>query len=129
MALIVWKRKQREAAKLLAEGDTVEEVAAAVKTSERTIYRWRADTEFAAEVYRLAGMIGLAARGERLIHAKREYRRLDAKPSFKDKLEWLKYIQSETDGIKLDLAALADVYASLAGSRPAGDDAADSDED
>lgn len=121
MALIVWNKKQREAANLLAEGYTTEEAAEAVNTSKRTIYRWKRDMEFMAEVYRLAAMIGLAQRGERLMMAKREYRKLDAKLSIKDKLEWLKFIQSETDGVKLDLTALADLHASLADSGPGGD--------
>ncbi len=72
-------------------------------------------------------MTGISARAERLRLAKRVVRSkiLDGVPqSDKDLLEWLKYAQSETDGIKLDLAAFAAAFAtddaSVADARQAG---------
>lgn len=67
-------------------------------------------------------MIGIASRAERLRIAQRVARQKVNDEGLvsteKDLLDWLKFAQSETDGIKLDLAKLAAVSAdetSLAG--------------
>jgi hypothetical protein len=71
----------------------------------KTIYNWLCVTEFAAEVDRLSIIIGIASRAERLRMAMRVVRqkvRADGTPDTeKDLLDWLKYAQSETTGIKL----------------------------
>ena len=82
--------------------------------AERTVYRWQNEPEFAAEVDRLSLMVAVASRAHRLRIANRVIRQLvrdgQAIPTAKDILDWLKYAQGETDGVKLDLAALLDAY-------------------
>lgn len=128
VAVFDWNEKTCEAAKLLAQGFTNQEVAERVGISERTLYRWQTDVEFSTEIDRLTLMIGVSARAERLRIAQRVARQSMQSgmvATDKDLLDWLKFAQSETDGIKLDLAALAAAFsedeASLAGERPAGD--------
>jgi hypothetical protein len=109
----VWNEKTSAAAIGLSEGKTQQEVAAEIKVTDRTIRNWLQEIEFAAEVDRLSVMTGISARAERLRIAKRIIRAKmsDNKPKTdKDLLEWLKYAQSETTGIKLDLAAFAAAF-------------------
>jgi hypothetical protein len=131
MSVITWNKKQSNVAVDLAAGYSINEAAARNKVSERTIYRWKADIEFTAEVDRLSLMCGIASRAERVRLAKRRVREMEAGGREKEKkpdnlLDWLKYVQSETDGVKLDisglLAALAENAAPLAGSGPEGSD-------
>lgn len=131
MASFKWTGKRNKAAVLLADGYTIEETAREVNVSERTVSRWKADINFLAEVDRLSLMIGIANRGERLRIAKRIIRERISKQvkTQKDLLEWLKYAQSETDGVKLDLTTLFDAATSVAGSGPDGDDSEESGED
>lgn len=66
--------------------------------------------DFAAEVDRLSLMVGVANRAARLRLAMRVVRdktKSEAPATDKDLLDWLKFAQSETDGIKLDLTKLA----------------------
>ncbi len=114
-----WTPKRTRAALGLADGKTQTDVARETGVTRRTLYQWLQEPEFSAEVDRLALMTGIASRAERLRIAKRIVRqrvRDDAAiHSDKDLLDWLKYAQGETDGIKLDLAALAAAYTSVAG--------------
>lgn len=108
-----WDEKTSAAAVGLAEGKTQQEVAAEIGVTDRTIRNWLAETEFALEVDRLSLMVGIASRAERLRLAQRVVRQKSEGGmivTFKDLLEWLKYAQSETDGIKLDLAAFAAAF-------------------
>ena len=94
---------------MLAEGYTRAEAAEKAKVTERTIYRWQNHPDFQAEVDRLSLMVGIAFRGERLRIARRVIRekmRDNRIRTARDLLDWLKYAQSETDGAKLDLAAI-----------------------
>jgi len=125
MSCFQWTKKRSQAAELIAEGLTNKEVAAEIGISERTIYRWYHDTTFSTEVDRLSLMLGLANRAARLRYAKKRIREEVEKTQDKhDLLDWLKYLQSETDGIKLDLAntltglitAINEIPAPLAGS-------------
>lgn len=105
-----WTPERSAAAVMLAEGYTHKQVAAEVKKSDRTIRLWLAEVEFSAEVDRLTLMVGIASKAERLRLAKRVIRQADHGGLIitdRDLLDWLKYAQSETDGIKLDLASLA----------------------
>jgi hypothetical protein len=115
-----WNEQSTIAAMGLAEGQTVQQVAKLSKVDERTIYRWKTDIEFSAEVDRLSLMVGIAGRAERLRIAMRVVRQ-KTEPEIqtdKDLLDWLKFAQSETDGIKLDLTAISEAAASVAESRP-----------
>ncbi len=124
-----WTPQRSQAAVLLAQGFTINETAKEIGVNEKTIDRWKEDIEFSVEVDRLTLMLDVAGRAERLRIAKRQVRRLLRKknPSRKDLLDWLKYAQSETDGIKLNLTAeLATAVAKdgspVAGSGPEGTD-------
>lgn len=106
-----WNTKTTAAAIALANGMTQKEAAAEADISDRTLRRWLTEPEFSAEVDRLSLMVGIASRAERLRLAQRVIRQKteeDGALSTKaDALDWLKFAQSETDGVKLDLAKLA----------------------
>lgn len=122
MASFVWNKKRSQAAIMLADGYTIDETAEAIGAGKRTVARWKSYPEFDQEIDRLALMVGIANRAERLKIAKRIIRNLAKKqmPTHKDLLEWLKYAQGETDGIKLDLTAFFEDGSPLAGSRQSG---------
>lgn len=119
-AAFKWTPARIKAAFALADGSTREEAAKEAEVSERAIYLWLAEPEFSAEVDRLTLMTGIATRAARLRVTKRIIERL-AERTEKDLLDWLKFAQSETDGVKLDLAklsaALGEDAASVADSR------------
>lgn len=109
MAAFKWTPRREKAALALAEGYTVREAVERSGAGDRTIWRWYANPEFRAEVDRLSLMIGISSRAERLriaMKVARQRVRDDHVTTEKDILEWLKFAQSETDGAKLDLAAL-----------------------
>jgi hypothetical protein len=108
-----WTEKREAVALLLAQGFTQEEAGQEAKVSDRSIRRWLLHPDFEAEVNRLSLMVGIASRAERLRLAMRVVRK-KGEQTEKDLLDWLKFAQSETDGIKLDLTALAEAQASLA---------------
>ena len=89
----------------LPEGQSQQSVADAIGVCRKTICNWLCVTEFVAEIDRLSCMIDIASRAERLRIAMRVVRqkvREDGTPETeKDLLDWLKYAQSETTGIKL----------------------------
>jgi predicted transcriptional regulator len=129
ISVFEWTEERQRAAMLLADGNTQQEVAAETGVTDRTIRNWLNDERFAAEVDRLSLMIGTANRAERLRIANRVIRakvKEGIPETEKDLLDWLKFAQSETDGIKLDFgkvaAALAQDEAALASSRPATGD-------
>ena len=115
-----WTEERTRTAIALAEGKTQKEVAEDVSISDRTIRNWLAEPEFAEEVDRLSLMLGMASRAERLRLTNRVIRQKvkdGVAETEKDLLDWVKFAQSETDGIKLDLsklAALTEADASLA---------------
>lgn len=116
-----WTKRTQAAALSLADGKTRSQVAAEAEVTERAVYLWLANPEFSAEVDRLTLMMGIASRAERLRIAQRVARQKvtdDGVETRADLLDWLRFAQSETDGIKLDLAALADAHASLARGGP-----------
>lgn len=114
VALFEWSPKREVAALSLARGDTEMEASDKAAVSRRTIQRWKATPEFAEEVDRLSLMIEVASRAHRLRIANKVIRQMvqggGAIPTSKDILDWLKYAQGETDGVKLDMAALLDAY-------------------
>lgn len=118
MSSFEWDEKKSNAAILLSQGHLIKEVAKASGVNEKTIDRWKRDMEFSKEVDRLSLMLDVAGRAERLRIAMRMVRKMMKKrnPTKKDLLDWLKYAQGETDGVKLDLTALLEVNTSLAGS-------------
>ncbi len=105
-----WNEERNRAAVALAEGRTQQDIAAELGITDRTIRNWLDCQEFAEEVDRLSLMIGVANRAERLRLANRVIRQKTVGNEIetdKDLLDWLKFAQSETDGIKLDLSKLA----------------------
>jgi len=117
---------------MLAEGYTIRETAERVGVTERTIGRWKQDIEFIVEVDRLSIMVGIAGRAERLRIAKRvvsqKIREDGTIKTAKDLLDWLRFAQSETDGVKLDLTTFFENETSMAGSGQDGDAKADGEE-
>lgn len=93
----------------LAQGFSAEETATKFGISPRTIYRWKNHPDFIAELDRLSLMVDIASRAERLRMAMRMVRQIGYKTN-KDLLEWLKYAQGETDGVKLDLTKLSAAF-------------------
>ena len=132
-----WTPARRIAAVALAEGKTRVVAAAEADVAEKTIYRWLAEPGFSEEVDRLTLMTGIATRAERVRLVKRiATARIDYLPiehlSKADLLDLLKFVQGETDGIKLNLAALVDAAADImAAGGPDGtaDEAADQEDD
>jgi len=111
MSNFKWTKKREQAALWLAQGYTEAETSAEVGVTDRTIRRWKTDLEFATEVDRLSLIVGIASRAERLRIAMKAIRqKIQDDDTFvvtgKDLLDWLKFAQSETDGAKLDLAAI-----------------------
>ena len=105
-----WNEQRSQAAVLLASGATRDEAAAEIEVHRQTIFNWLRHPDFAAEIDRLSLMIGIASRAERLRLAMRVIKskmKDGILESEKDSLEWLKFAQSETDGVKLDLGKLA----------------------
>jgi len=100
-----WSSKRQKAALALAEGQSQQAVAEAIGVCRKTICNWLCVTAFAAEVDRLSCMIDISSRAERLRMAMRAVRqrvRDDGSiETDRDVLDWLKYAQSETTGIKL----------------------------
>lgn len=126
ISAFTWNEERYKAAIALAEGKTQQETAAEVGITDRTIRNWLLEPEFAQEVDRLSLMIVSASRAERLRITNRVIRAKvkDGIPETeKDLLDWLKFAQSETDGIKLDLhklaAAISQDEASVADTGPA----------
>jgi len=114
-----WSSKRQKAAIALAEGQSQQAVADAIGVCRKTISNWLCVMEFTAEVDRLSCMIDVSSRAERLRIAMRAVRqkvRADGTPETdKDLLDWLKYAQSETTGIKLGFSKgeLAEVDAQI----------------
>ena len=104
-----WSKKRDAAVLALAEGRRIVDVADEVGVASRTIDYWLANPEFRAERDRLSVIAGIANRASRLRVAMRVIRSQDAEadePKTRaDLLDWLKYVQSETDGVRLDLTA------------------------
>ena len=123
MSAFSWTPQRNAAAAALAGGATQARAAQEAGVTDRTLRRWLADSDFVEEVDRLTLMTGIATRADRLRLAKRVLAQLEDPETgqvrtARDLLDWLKFAQSETDGVKLDLAAL------LAASGTAeGDDA------
>ena len=119
-----WTEKRSAVAVALAEGGTQEEIARANGITDRAIRKWLAEPEFSMEVDRLSMMIGMANRAERLRLANRVIRekiRGELVQTDKDVLDWIKFAQSETDGINLNLAAaFLEAMAKMAPGGPGG---------
>ena len=100
-----WSSKRQKAALALAEGQSQQAVADAIGVCRKTICNWLCVTAFAAEVDRLSCMIDVASRAERLrivMRVVRQKVRADGTvETYKDVLDWLKFAQSETTGIRL----------------------------
>lgn len=127
-----WNEKRSAAALMLAEGKTEQDTAETLELERKTLWNWKQVPEFAAEIDRLSLMIGIASRAERLRIAMRVARQKvkdESVATDKDLLDWLKFAQSETDGVKLDLsklaAAFSDAETSLADRGSAGEPASE----
>lgn len=109
-AQFTWDEQRSNAAIGLATGRTQEEVSKEVGCSRRTLVNWLQNEDFSAEVDRLSLMVDVASRAHRLRLANRVIREKtkgNIVETDRDLLDWLKFAQSETDGVKLDLSKLA----------------------
>lgn len=108
-----WTESRCAAVGALALGYSYDHAAKEAGVCSKTIYNWMRDPEFCAEVDRMTIMIGESSRAERLRQAMRVLRSLQNEAGVlrtnKDSLDWLKYMQSETDGVKLDLGKLTEL--------------------
>ena len=123
-----WTSKKTKAVILLSQGFTNAEVAEESGIAERTIYRWKNEPKFTEELDRLSLMTDIAGRAYRLRMAKRVVRQKGFGTE-KDLLDWLKYAQGETDGVKLDIASLLDDAEPVAGSGSSRDTTEETEED
>jgi hypothetical protein len=126
-----WTEDRTKAACCLAAGGTQDEAATEAGVTDRTIRNWLQDVDFAAEVDRLSLMVGISSRAERLRLAMRVVKDKtggNVVKTDKDLLEWLKFAQSETDGIKLDITKLAAALDTDEASVALGGSAGDGDE-
>ena len=114
-----WTKKRERVALALAQGHTVSEAAKGASVTERTVYRWKNDLNFATEVDRLSLMTGIASRAERLRIVMQIARQKVGEDGLfdtsRDLLDWLKFAQSETDGAKLDLATIFEAMETATG--------------
>ena len=122
ISVFKWTRNREKAAISLAGGDTVLIAAEIAKVTDRTVYNWLNVPEFKMEVDRLTHMVSVSTRAERLRIAMRVIKGRTENTQYPqsraDLLEWLKFAQSETDGVKLDITAVLAAAASMAGSGP-----------
>lgn len=118
-----WDQYRSDVAVYLAQGHTWKETSAEYDIAESTIAEWKKHPDFAAEVDRLSLMVDVASRAYRMRLAMRVIREKGFETD-RDLLDWLKFAQSETDGVKLDLTKLASAIgadeAPVADSRPSG---------
>jgi hypothetical protein len=132
VSLWTWNEQRSRAAVLLASGNIHQAVADEVGVDKRTITNWLQNVEFAAEVDRLSLMVDVSSRAERLriaMKAIRQSVKENQVTTDRDVLDWLKFAQSETDGVKLDLTkltALSEDAASVAHRRQIGTSESDS---
>jgi hypothetical protein len=101
-----WTQKRTAAAIALAKGHARERVARDVGATRKTLYNWLCVPEFSAEVDRLTLMVDVAAKAARMRIASRVIRskvKAGIPETSKDLLDWLKFAQSETQGVKLGL--------------------------
>jgi transposase-like protein len=106
-----WTQKRTSAALALARGLTREQVASDVGIVRKTLYNWTQQPEFAQEIDRLSSMIDISARAERMRIAMRAIRQKvkgETVETNRDLLDWLRFAQSETQGVNLGLAKLAE---------------------
>jgi hypothetical protein len=105
-----WTDAKEKAAIALANGETQIKAAETAGITTRSIRNWMNIPEFSAEVDRLSHMVGIANRAHRLRMVNRVIKQKIANDGYvmtdKDILDWFKFAQSETDGVKLDLMAL-----------------------
>ncbi len=123
MSAFKWTSRREKAALALAHGYTECESAEAAGVTDRTIRRWKSNLEFAAEVDRLSLMVGIAGRAERLRIAMRVIREKvqgEGVDTSKDLLDWLKFAQGETDGIRLDMASVVEEVLAMAAGGQGG---------
>jgi len=113
MVKFKWNEKKRAAALLLAKGYTEQETADTIQMSRRSVTSWKADDDFMLEVDKLTLLTGIALRAERLRIAARAIRQKAPEDEGKvktsrDLLDWIKYVQGETDGVRFDIGTLFD---------------------
>ncbi len=110
-----WTQKRTAAALALAQGRKREQVASEVGATRKTVYNWLQQPEFAAEVDRLSSMTDIAAKSERLRIAMRAVRQKVSDERIetdRDLLDWLRFAQGETQGLKIGLTKLAECESS-----------------
>ena len=112
-------------------GFTNAAMAAAVEIHVNTLYLWKRDPEFNELVDRLTVTSGLAVKSNRIRFAKGVIQKIADEretkgqlPTEKDTLDWLKYIQSEAEGLRIGLSE--ELLEAIATAITAGEAMADS---
>ena len=122
MSVFKWTPKKEKAVIALSSGHTQAEAAEQAGVTDRTVRRWESEIEFQLEKDRLTHMLGVSTRAERLRIAMRVVRGRTENTQYPiskaDLLDWMKFIQSETDGVKLDMSTIFANAAQMADSRP-----------
>jgi len=104
-----WTPQAIKIVEMLAQGYQREEAAEEAGVGVATVYRLLKNAEFRDELDRLTLMAGYALKAHRVRLAMAVIRqKIDASTGTvqtkEDLLDWLKYLQSETEGIRLDLS-------------------------
>lgn len=118
-----WTKKRRQAVEELALGKTEQATADIIDVNRRTVAMWKSKPAFREELDKLSLMVGIACKAERMRIAQRAVAQLVTDGGVKtsaDLIVWLKFAQSETDGITLNLASLLDEALAMAGGGPTG---------
>jgi hypothetical protein len=116
----LWTDQKACAALKLAMGFTMQETAKECGCGMRTISGWKNYPEFMLEIDRLSLLVDVASRAERLRIAMRVIRQRtqeDIIVTARDLLDWLKYVQSETDGANLNLTTIFEALEAETGAR------------
>jgi hypothetical protein len=80
-----------------------------VGVTRKTLYNWLQQPEFSQEVDRLSSMTDIASKAERMRIAMRAVRQKvkgEKVETNRDLLDWLRFAQSETQGVELALTRL-----------------------
>ena len=106
-----WDPKWDEAVKMLAQGYTIKETAEVVGVTDRTIYNWKNNEAFEAELDRLSVTYGLASKAARtrlLMQMARQKINEDGTLELDDTslMDIIKEMRMQIEGTRIDITTL-----------------------